>query len=185
MRTLRFGCNISGEHSWSKTCKNRARIGAHVYVTMECRSWSGIWTLSLWPWASEEGMWESFCCSVTKSRPTLYHPVDCSTPGSSVLCYRPKFAQIHVQLLMQSNHFIFCFPLFLLPSIFPSTRVFSNESALHIGWPKYWSFSCSISPSSEYSELISFRTGLNSLLSKGLSRVFSNTTVQKHQFFDS
>ena len=157
MRTLRFGCNISGEHSWSKTCKDRARIGAHVYVTMECRSWLGIWTLSLWPWASEEGMWESFCCSVTKSRPTLYHPVDCSTPGSSVLCYRPKFAQIHVQLLMQSNHFIFCFPLFLLPSIFPSTRVFSNESALHIGWPKYWSFSCSISPSSEYSGLISFR----------------------------
>ena len=133
MRTLRFGCNISGEHSRSKTCKDRARIGAHVYVTMECRSWSGIWTLSPWPWASEEGMWESFCCSVTKSRPTLCHPVDCSTPGSSVLCYRPKFAQIHVQLVMQSNHFIFCCPLFLLPSIFPSTRVFSNESALHIG----------------------------------------------------
>ena len=136
MRTLRFGCNISGEHSWSKTCKDRARIGAHVYVTMECRSWSGIWTLSPWPWASEEGMWESFCCSVTKSRPTLCHPVDCSTPASSVLCY---------PLLL------------LLPSVFPSTRVFSNESALHIRWPRFWSFSFSISLSSDCSELISFR----------------------------
>ena len=62
-----------------------------------------------------------------------------------------------IELVMQSNHFIFCCPLFLLPSIFPSTRVFSNESTLRIGWPKYWSFSCSISPSSEYSGLISFR----------------------------
>ena len=96
IRTLRFGCNISGEHSWSKTCKDRARIGAHVYVTMEHRSWLGIWTLSPWPWASEEGMWESFCCSVTKSCLTLCHPVDCNTPGSSVLYYHPKCAEIHV-----------------------------------------------------------------------------------------
>ena len=72
----------------------------------------------------------------------------------------------------------------LLPSIFPSIRVFSNESVLHIRWPKYWSFSFSISPSCEYSGLISFRyTGLISLQSKGLSRVFSITTVQKQQFF--
>ena len=71
-----------------------------------------------------------------------------------------------------------------LPSIFPSIRVFSNESALWIRWPKYWCFSSSISPFNEYSGLISFRFDwLNSLQSKGLSRVFSNTTVQKHQFF--
>ena len=83
---------------------------------------------------------------------------------------------------MPFNHLIFCRPLLLLPSIFPSIRVFSNESVLHIRWPNYWSFSFSISPSSEYSELISFRwTGWISLQSKGLSRVFSNTTVQKHQ----
>ena len=86
--------------------------------------------------------------------------------------------------LSLSKHFILCCPLFLLPSIFPSIRGFSSESALHIRWPKYWSFSFSISPSNEYSELISLRsTNLISLLSKGLSRVFCNTTVQKHQFF--
>ena len=67
---------------------------------------------------------------------------------------------------------------------FPSIRMFSNESVLRIRWPKYWSFSFSISPSNEYSGLISFRMDwLISLLSKGLSRVLSNTTVQKHQFF--
>ena len=75
----------------------------------------------------------------------------------------------------------------LLPtSVFPSIRVFSSKSVLHIRWPKYWSFSFSISPSKEYSELISFgQTGWISLQSKGLSRIFSNTTFQKHQFFSS
>ena len=85
--------------------------------------------------------------------------------------------------VMPSNHLILCCPLLLLSSIFPSIRVFYNESILHIRWPNYWSFSFSISPSSESSGLISFRTGWISLQSKGLSRVFSNTTVQKHQFF--
>ena len=86
--------------------------------------------------------------------------------------------------VMPSNHLILCCPLLLLLSIFPRIRVFSNESALHISWPKCWSFNFNISPSSEYSGLISFGlTGLNSWQSKGLSRVFSNTTVQKHQFF--
>ena len=81
------------------------------------------------------------------------------------------------------NHLILCCPLFLLPSIFPSIRVFSNESVLHIGLPKDWSFSFSISPSDEYSGLISIRIDWFDLLqSKGFSRVFYNTTVQKHQF---
>ena len=65
---------------------------------------------------------------------------------------------------MPSNHLIFCCPLLLLPSIFPRIRVFSNESALHIRWPKYWSFSFSISPSNEYSGLISFRINWFDLL---------------------
>ena len=77
---------------------------------------------------------------------------------------------------MPSSHLILCHPLFLLPPIFPSIRVFSNESTVRMRWPKYWSFSFSISPSKEH-------PGLISLQSKGLSRVFSNTTVQKHQFF--
>ena len=85
-----------------------------------------------------------------------------------------------IKSVMPSNHLILCRPLPLLPSILPSFRVFSNESVLHIRWPKYWSFSFSISPSNEYSGLISFRlTGLISLQSKGLSRAFSNATVQK------
>ena len=84
-----------------------------------------------------------------------------------------------IKSVMSSNHLILCHPPLLLPSIFPSIRVFSNELALHIRWQKYCSFSFSISPSSEYSGL----TGLISLQSQGLSRVFFNTTAQKHQLF--
>ena len=85
--------------------------------------------------------------------------------------------------VMPSNHLILCCPLLFLPSMFPSIRVFFNQSVLPIRWPKYWSFSFNISPSNEYSGLISFKIGLISLQYKGLSRVFSNTTIQKHQFF--
>ena len=89
-----------------------------------------------------------------------------------------------IESVMPSSHLILCRSLLLPPSIFPSIRVFSNESALHNRWPKYWSFSFSISPSNEHPGLISLgKTGWISLQSKGLSRVFSNTTVQKHQFF--
>ena len=88
-----------------------------------------------------------------------------------------------IKSVMPYNHLILCRPL-LLPSIFPSLRVFTNESVLHIKWPKYWSFSFSISPSNEYSGLISFRMDWLDLLAvKGLSKVFSDTIVQKHQFF--
>ena len=93
---------------------------------------------------------------------------------------------ISIDLVMPFNHLILCRPLLLLPSIFLSIRVFSNESVLPIRWPKYSSFSFSISPSKEYSGLISLGwTGWISLQSKGLSRVFSNTTVKKHQFFSA
>ena len=89
-----------------------------------------------------------------------------------------------IELVMPSNHLILCCHLLVLPSIFASIRIFSNESTLCIRWPKYWSFSFSISPANENSGLISFRVdSWISLQSKGLSRVFSNTTVQKHQFF--
>ena len=89
-----------------------------------------------------------------------------------------------IESMMPSNHLIHCHPSLLLPSVFPSIRVFSNESALHITWPKYWSFSFSISSSNEYSGLTSFRIYWFDLLAaKGLSRVFSSTTIQKHLFF--
>ena len=88
-----------------------------------------------------------------------------------------------IESVMPSSHLILCHPCLLPPSIFPSIRVFSNESVLHIRWPKDWSFSFSINPSKEYSGLISLGwTGWISWQSKGLSRVFFNTTVQKHQF---
>ena len=89
-----------------------------------------------------------------------------------------------IELVMPSNHLILCHPRLFLPSIFPSIRVFSNESACHIRWQKYWSFSFSISPPPMNIQdwFSSGLTGLISSLSKGLSRVFSNTTVQKHQF---
>ena len=126
-----------------------------------------------------------FCCSVAKSCPTLCDPMDWSMPGFSVLHYHPEFAQTHARWVGNAfQHFILCHPLLLLPSVFPSIRFFSNKSALCIRQPKYWNFNFNISPSNEYSVLISLGwTGLISLLSKGLSRVFSNTTVQKHQFF--
>ena len=89
-----------------------------------------------------------------------------------------------VKSVMPSSHLILCHPLLLLPPIPPSIRVFSNESTLHMRWPKYWSFSFSIIPSKEHQDWSPLEwTGWISLQSKGLSRVFSNTTVQKHQFF--
>ena len=91
-----------------------------------------------------------------------------------------------IESVMPSNHLIHCHPLLLPPSIFPSIRVFPNESALCIRWPKYWSSSFNISSSNEYSGFMSLGwTGQISFLSMGLSRVFSSTTVQKHQFFGS
>ena len=88
-----------------------------------------------------------------------------------------------IESVTPSNHLILCCPLLLLPSIFLSIRVFSYELLLHIRWPRYWSFSFSISLYNQYSGLISFRIDWISLQSKGLSRVFSNTTVQNHRFF--
>ena len=83
--------------------------------------------------------------------------MDCSTKGCPVLHHLPELTQTTIESVMPSNHLILCHPLLLLPSVFPSIRVFSSESVLCIRWPKYWSFSFSISPSNEYSGLISFR----------------------------
>ena len=114
----------------------------------------------------------SGCCSVTQSCLTLCSPVDFRTRGFPVLYHLPEQQQqqqsllklMSIESMMTSNHFILCRPLLLLPSIFPSIRVFSNELALHIRWPKYWSFSFSIDPSNEYSGLISFRIDCFDLL---------------------
>ena len=102
----------------------------------------------------------------------------------SIINFQSLFQLMSIESVIPSNHFILCHPLLLLPSIVPSIKVSSNESVLHIRGPKYWSFSFNISPSNEHSGQISFRMDwLISLQSKGLSRVLSNTTVQKYQYF--
>ena len=103
------------------------------------------------------------CCSVTRSCLTLCHTMDCSAPGCLVLHYLQEFAQTHVHWVDDANHLILCHPL-LLPAIFPSIRVFSSELAYRIRWPQYRNFSFSVSPSNEYSVLISFRTDWFDLL---------------------
>ena len=96
--------------------------------------------------------------SVAQLSPTLCNPVDCSMPGFPVCHHSQSLLKLmSIQSVMPSNHLIFCSPLSLLSSIFPSIRVFSNESVLPIRWPKYWNFSFSISPSNECSGLISFK----------------------------
>ena len=94
---------------------------------------------------------------VAQSCPTLCDPMDSSTPGFPVHHQLPEPTQTQTALVMPTNHLILCHPLFLLPSLFPSIRVFSNELALHIRCLKFWSFSFNISPFNEYSGLISFR----------------------------
>ena len=95
--------------------------------------------------------------SVAQSCPTLCNPMNCSTPGLPVHHQLLESTKpMSIELVMPSNHLIFCHSLLLLPSIFPSIRVFSNESALRIRWPKYWRFSFNINPSSEHPGLISF-----------------------------
>ena len=120
---------------------------------------------------------------MAQSCPTLCSPMDCSMPGLPIYHQLPELAQTRVHRggdAIQPSHPL---SLLLLPSIFPSIRVFSNESFLLIRWPKYWSCSFSISPFNENSGLISFRIDwLPSLLSKGLSGVFSSTTVQNKSF---
>ena len=103
-------------------------------------------------------------------------PKDCSMPGFPVHYNSQRLLKfVSIESVMPSNHLILCQTLLLLPSVFPSIRVFSNELALCARWPKYWSFSFSISPSNEYSRLISVRIDwLILLLSKGLSKESSS-----------
>ena len=130
------------------------------YYFTSCSFWSpsqqGI------PWVSRHlisvNSYKICCCPVVKSWPTLCNPINCSTLGFPVLHYFLEFAQTHVHWvsdIIQPSYSLL--PPSPLPSIFPSIRVFSNESALPIRWPKYWSFSFSINISNKYSGLISFR----------------------------
>ena len=145
-------------------------LSIYIYIVIVVQSLSCVW-LFVTPWTSARQASLSFTIS------------------------QSLFKLMSIESVMPSNHLILCHPLLLLLSTFPSIRVFSNESALRIRWPKYWSFSFSISPSNKYSGLISFRIDwfnlfvvqgmLKSLLQrhKGCSRVFSSATISKHQIF--
>ena len=119
------------------------------------------------------------CCSLAQSCPTLCEPMDCSTSSFPVLHCLPKLARTHVHLGDDGyNHLILYHSLLLLPSVFPSIRVFSNESALHIRWPKHWCFS--ISPSKEQSGLISFRIDWFDLLAvQGTFKSYLQSHISK------
>ena len=123
--------------------------------------------------------------SVAQSCPTLCDPWIAARQASlSITIFQSSLKLMSIESVMPSSHLILCHPLLLLPPIPPSIRVFSNESTLPMRWPKYWSFCFSTSPSKNTQGWSALEwTGWISLQSKGLSRVFSNTTVQKHQFF--
>ena len=125
-------------------------------------------------------MYVSFSCSVAQSCPTPCDPTVCSMPGFPVFHYLPEFAQTHVhESVMPPDHLI-CLPLLLLPSILPGIKVFSSESALCIRWPKYWSFSFSISPPNGYSGLISFRIDRFDLLAvqRAIKNLFQHHSLK-------
>ena len=125
--------------------------------------------------------------SVAQSCPTLCDPMNCNTPGITNSRSPPKLMSI--ESVMPSNHLILCHALLLLPSIFPSIRVFSNASALCIRWPKYWSFSFNISPSNEHSGLISFRMdwldllAVQGILKSLLQHHSSKASILQHSAF--
>ena len=127
----------------------------------------------------------NYCCLVTWSCPTVCNFMDCSKPSSSVLHIWSFLKFMSIESVMLSNHhLILCHPLLLLPSVFPSIRVFSSESVVCIRWPKYWSFSFNISPSNEYSGLISIRMyWLDVLAVQEILK--SLLPVQKHQLFSA
>ena len=159
--------DYTGDDGWegpallNRRNKHRPVVGMlyrRVTITFVCSVWfsRSVVSNSLWPWSAS--------LSITNSW-SLPKPMS-------------------IESVMPSNHLILCHPLLLLPSILPSIRVFSSDSALRSRWPKYWSFSFNISPSNEHPGLISFRMDwLGLLVVQGTLRVFSNATVQKHQFF--
>ena len=130
----------------------------------------------------------SFSSVQSVSRVRLF-VTPCTTAGQASLSItncRSLPKPMSIESVMPSNHLILCHPLLLLPSIFPSIRVFSNESALRIKWPKYWSLNFNISPSKEHRGLICFRMDwLDLLVVQGILKSLLQTTIQKHQFFSA
>ena len=158
-------------------CKNLSKLTSHSFSVSFSVKWDVYiyMYIYIFSWVNSVPL---SCLTVTPK--TVAHQASLSITNYQSLY--PNSCPLN--LWCHLNHLILCHPLLLLPSIFPSIRVFPNESVLHIRWAKYWSFNFNISPSNEYSGTFPLGwTGWISLSSKGLSKVFSNTTVQKHQFF--
>ena len=129
---------------------------------------------------------ETCCCAVSHIRLFATPWTAAHQTSLSFTISRGLFKLTSIESVMPSSHLILCHPLLLLPSIFPSIRVFSSELDLPIRWPKYWSFICRTSPSNTIQGWFSLGLiGLISLQSNGFSRVFSSTTVHRHQFFSA
>ena len=158
-------------------------VGRYVWVGIICARILVCWWLKLEEKKKKRtgGNIKLRCCSVAKLCLILCDSMDCRLPCPSLS--RTWFRFMSIESVMLSNHLILCCSLWLLPSIFPSIRVFSSESALHIRWPKYGASALASVPPMNIQG--SFPLGLTGLIleSKGLSRAFSSTTVQKHQFF--
>ena len=147
---LKIICVISVKRPW---------VWVPIWVLAGFESWHMGSSSNLSCMLSVSIRLEYYLCCCLLSCVQLWDPVDCRTPGFPVLHCLPEFAQTHVHwVMMPSSRLILCRPLLLLPSIFPSIKVYPNELVLRIRWPKYWSFSFIISPSNEYSGFISFRT---------------------------
>ena len=160
----------------------KSRIWLRIHIALHSgKTWRQPLYCELFPWSSRLGSVQ-FSHSVVSDSLWPHESQHARLPSITNSWILPK--PMSIESVMPSNHHILCRPLLLLPSIFPSIRVFSNESALCIRWPKYWSsVSTSVLPvnTQDWSPL--GWTGWISLQSKGLSRVYSNTTVQKYQFF--
>ena len=165
-----YSIYFSVQFSLGKIPWRRERLPASVFWP---REFHGLYS----PWGRKESdttEWLSLADSLIQSLSHVWlfaTPWTAACQASLSITSLSSLKLMSIESVMPSSHLILCRPL-LLPSVFPSIRVFSSESALHIRWPKYWNFSFSISPSNQYS-------GLISLQSKRLSRVFLNTTVQK------
>ena len=190
---------ISGSSVFSKTSFNIWKFMVHVLLKPECGTFVTIdeqitifffffspaflrynWLIHCYELRSIGFVFQSPSCVRLFATPwTAAFQASLSFTISQSLI---KFMSI--ESVIPSNHLILCHPLFLLPSVFSSIRVFSNKSALHIKWPNHWRFTFSTSLSNEWLGMISFKIDwFDLLLCKGLSRVFSSTTVWKHQLF--
>ena len=166
---------VSVELSMGSPCVVQASSPTQGWISINLDCWRDCPGLQTRP---------SLChCSVTQSCLILCNPMDCSMSGFLSIISWSLLKLRSIESTMPSNHLIPCCPLLLLP--LSSIKVFSSESALHIRWPKYWSFNFSISLSNEYSRSISFRIDWFDLFAvQGTFRSLLHTTVQKHQFFN-